>query len=50
MRSECCGAGAHSGVENGIGICSECKEWADFEFDDGGEFWADLMERKRRWR
>tara|TARA_Y100000310_G_scaffold236419_1_gene239588 strand:- start:315 stop:629 length:315 start_codon:yes stop_codon:yes gene_type:complete len=29
--SECCGASADSSIEDGIGICSDCKEWADFE-------------------
>ena len=37
MRSECCGATAYSSIEDGIGICSECKEWSEFEEDDGEE-------------
>ena len=34
MRSECCGALAYSSIEDGIGICSDCKEWSEFKEDD----------------
>jgi|TARA_Y100000034_G_scaffold97370_1_gene118880 predicted ATP-dependent serine protease len=32
--SECCGAEPKWSVEDGIGICSECGEWADFEEEE----------------
>ena len=32
--SECCGATAGSSINDGLAICSECQEWADFESEE----------------
>ena len=34
MLSECCGAPPKHSVEDGIGICSQCGEWAEFRDED----------------
>jgi len=30
LLSECCGATAGSSINDGLAICSKCKEWAEF--------------------
>jgi len=36
MESDCCGSPPYLGKEihGGIGICGECKEWADFHEEE----------------
>ena len=33
-ESNCCGAPSIGEVIDGLGMCSECKEWAEFEDED----------------
>ena len=37
LLSECCGAPPRHSVEDGLGICSKCGEWAGFYDEDEEE-------------
>ena len=37
MQSECCGAEPYSSIEDGLGICLECKDWAEFTDEEEEE-------------
>ena len=40
--SNCCGAGlVNDDGKCKTAICSDCKEWAEVETDDGGDFTGD---------
>jgi len=34
LLSGCCGAPSATEVIDGCGLCSRCKEWADFESEE----------------
>lgn len=34
MWSECCGAPPATEIEEGLALCSHCREWAEFEEAD----------------